>query len=64
MTKESERNVKINLIVPESMKEQLLLLVKKGKFATISEAVREAIRQMLQKYQKEISNPETTKNKK
>ena len=61
MTQESERNVKINLVIPESMKEQLLLLIKKGKFTTISEAVREAIRLLLKKYQKEISNPETTK---
>ena len=49
--REKEKATRINLVIPESMRKELEKLVKKGKYTNLSEVVRDAIRQLLQKYQ-------------
>lgn len=44
------KTVRINVILPRVMKDELEKLVRSGEFATLSDAVREAIRLLLEKY--------------
>jgi len=44
------KTTKINVVIPVAMREELDKLVRDGKFTTLSDAVREAIRLLLEKY--------------
>ena len=44
------KTVRINVILPRVMKDELEKLVRSGEFTTLSDAVREAIRLLLEKY--------------
>jgi len=44
------KTTRINVIIPAVMKKELDKLVRDGKFTTLSDAVREAIRLLLEKY--------------
>jgi len=45
-----ERYIRINVTIPRALKDELKKLVEEGKFTTISDCIREAIRLLLEKY--------------